>query len=319
MNNEQTTVAELLKSARVARGLSIKAIASDICVRSSYLSAIEAADYNALPGKTFAIGFVRAYALALGQNPVDVVNAFKSEYCPENSDLEIAPVVKATKSPKSIPGWLAPIVGILGASGCWMVLGGSVTTGFMAPTDVPDVVAIEEARLAEVQATIAPSIATAQAEAASMKTSDVFASVDGDSSVSAETGATTSPAAEEITDLPRANSFFAPAVYAGGANDRSVAGNYTLRAVEDSWVRVAQADGTEVWSGILREGQTYRPEANGMLLLSTSNAGGVLLQAGNKEAESLGMRGAFVSDLKLEEARLLTAGEIGERSEFGSD
>ncbi len=312
MNNEQTTVAGLLKSARVERGLSIKYIASDICVRSSYLEAIEAADYEALPGKTFAIGFVRSYAGALGLDATAIVESFKSEYCPEVIAAAV-PSIEATQPTRKIPGWLAPIFGLAGVSACWMVFGG-VTTGFMASTVADNTVEVEEARLAAVQANIiAPTIEAVDAQTAG-----------GDTTLPAiqtVTLVSEAPASanEVLTETVATRSFFTPAAYAGDIENRAVAGNYTLHAVEDSWVRIANPDGTEVWSGVLREGQTYRPEAEGIILLSTSNAGGVLLQVNGGEAESLGDRGAFVSGLKLEDMTLLTEQETGELSEFGSE
>lgn len=319
MNNEQTTVAELLKSARVERKLSIKYVASDICVRSNYLTAIEAADYDALPGKTFAIGFVKSYATALGLDATKIVEAFKVEYCPEVSALQTASALKPAKPSKKVPAWLAPILGLAGASACWVLFGGGVTAGLMTSTVAVNTVAAEEAQLAAVQANIAePTIAetnivvAGQAGEAVSKTITLIASTHENSSAQL-------PAANVEVEARASSSLFAPAVYAAGFEEHAIAGNYTLRAVEDSWVRIARTDGTEVWSGILREGQTYRPQADGVILLSTSNAGGVLLQVSGGEEANLGDRGEIISELKLEDITLLTEQEVGELDEFGSD
>tara|TARA_R110002096_G_scaffold430917_2_gene645515 strand:- start:256 stop:1206 length:951 start_codon:yes stop_codon:yes gene_type:complete len=316
MNNEQTTVAELLKSARVERKLSIKYVAADICVRSNYLTAIEAADYDALPGKTFAIGFVKSYATALGLDASIIIEAFKAEYYPEVSVLEKAPVIKPTKRSRKVPTWLAPIVGLAGASACWVLFGGGVTVGFMTSTVGINTVEVEEAQLAAVQANITePVTAANDVVIAGQAGEAVFERVTRINQATISSSVTL----DVVAETRPAQSFFAPAVYADGFEEHAIAGNYTLRAVEDSWVRVARTDGTEVWSGILREGQTYRPQADGVILLSTSNAGGVLLQITGGEAGSLGDRGAIVSELKLEDATLLTEQEVGELDEFGSE
>ncbi|MEX0300091.1 MAG: helix-turn-helix domain-containing protein [Kordiimonas sp.] len=313
MNNEQTTVAELLKSARVERGLSIKYIASDICVRSSYLEAIEAADYEALPGKTFAIGFVKSYAGALGLDVAEIVEIFKSEY---SSEVAVAavPSIETNQPTRKTPGWLAPIVGLAGVSACWMMFGG-MTSSFMTSTVADNAVEVEEARLAAVQANIAEPTVESPIDAQVEHGDVALSNAQAVSFVSEPVESIDEVLAETV----QSRSFFTPAAYAGDVESRAVAGNYTLHAVEDSWVRIASSDGTEVWSGILREGQTYRPEADGVILLSTSNAGGVLLQVNGGEAESLGDRGAMVSGLKLEDMTLLTEQEAGELSEFGSE
>ncbi|MBL4639782.1 MAG: DUF4115 domain-containing protein, partial [Kordiimonadaceae bacterium] len=100
--------------------------------------------------------------------------------------------------------------------------------------------------------------------------------------------------------------FFTAPLHAAENDIVRVEGDYTLEALEDSWVRLADGDGTEIWSGILREGQSYRPQTSGVLLLSTSNAGGLMLQIGASEAALLGTRGEIVSELKLAEAKHVT-------------
>ena len=72
-----------------------------------------------------------------------------------------------------------------------------------------------------------------------------------------------------------------------------------VTASEDSWVRMARADGTEIWSGILRAGQTYSPQEAGVMLLTTSNAGALTVTQGTETEVSLGHRGEIVSDYAL--------------------
>jgi len=309
MTTEKTTVAELLSAARTEQKIGLKAIASEICVRSSYLVAIEAADYAALPGKTFAIGFVKSYAAALGLDSTKIVEDFKVEYNETVPTEEInlldgtAKVIGSAKSKKNAPSWLSPILGLIGVGTCWMVFGGSVAAPFMAAHITDSGTTIEEAELASVQATLNIE--------ASDTTGTVPRSVNQESpQTSVALPLTAQTPLTAIADSTHPNhSFFATAVYADGDETMSVAGDFMLEAVEDSWVRIAHENGTEMWSGILREGQSYRPQADGTMLLSTSNAGGVMLQVGTGEPEVLGARGGLVSDLKVEDTRLLTVHE----------
>ncbi|MFO7482725.1 MAG: DUF4115 domain-containing protein [Oceanibaculum nanhaiense] len=68
-----------LAQAREGAGYSIADVAGYLRVRKNYLEAIEAERYDALPGRTYAIGFVRAYAELLGLDAARLVNEFKAE------------------------------------------------------------------------------------------------------------------------------------------------------------------------------------------------------------------------------------------------
>jgi len=108
---------------------------------------------------------------------------------------------------------------------------------------------------------------------------------------------------------PASTSLFIPAAYAGTETSVGVAsGNILLEASEDSWVRVARPDGTELWSGILRAGQTYRPHEAGEMLLTTSNAGGLALKQDDAAALYLGARGEIVTDYSLGHENQLAQG-----------
>ena len=58
-----------LKAAREFLGLSLDEVIATTKVRGSYLTAIEAMDVDKLPSRPFTIGYVRASAGALGQDP----------------------------------------------------------------------------------------------------------------------------------------------------------------------------------------------------------------------------------------------------------
>ena len=299
MNTETPAISELLKNARKAQGLTVKAVAQDICVQSSYLKAIENGEYEKLPAHTFAVGFVRSYANALGEDADRVVASFKDECGITKPTAPTVPKSQLGKTRKKIPSWLSPIAGLVGASMCWVALGGSFG-GTPMVADSDSEIAAEKAQLAALQTDL---VETAIPEAS---------------------GA--GPTAFEISDIAAAHveentveentvnqSLFIPAAHA----DTDVlaalpASDVLLAASEDSWVRIARTDGTELWSGILRAGQSYRPSEAGVMLLTTSNAGGLTLTQGAGGAAQLGARGEIVSDYSLsKENQLSEAGPPG--------
>ena len=77
---QASTVGAKLKEARRALGRDINSIADEICVRVRHLEALEEDNHDTLPPQTYAVGFVRSYAAALGLDPDHLSRQFKSEY-----------------------------------------------------------------------------------------------------------------------------------------------------------------------------------------------------------------------------------------------
>ena len=73
------TVAGTLKQARLDSKKSLEDIAKEIRIPVRYLDAIEAQNMEKMPGITYALGYVRAYANHLGLDGQDSVTKFKRE------------------------------------------------------------------------------------------------------------------------------------------------------------------------------------------------------------------------------------------------
>jgi len=72
-------VGDLLKASRMRLGADLHDVASALRIRYPYLEAIEAGRYNDLPGATYAVGFIRAYADHLGLDGEEVLRRYKAE------------------------------------------------------------------------------------------------------------------------------------------------------------------------------------------------------------------------------------------------
>ena len=75
----ESRVAASLRSARLAAGIDLHKAAESLRIRYPYLEAIEAGRFGELPGPTYALGFVRAYAEFLGLDGKQMVRQFKEE------------------------------------------------------------------------------------------------------------------------------------------------------------------------------------------------------------------------------------------------
>jgi len=82
-----------LAAARDARGLSLADAERLTNIRGKYLSALEANDYDALPGRTYARAFLRSYAAALGLQADTFVAEFEGVVPePEEEAIALPPV-----------------------------------------------------------------------------------------------------------------------------------------------------------------------------------------------------------------------------------
>ncbi|ONF96638.1 helix-turn-helix domain-containing protein [Sphingomonas jeddahensis] len=72
-------VGERLRAARERHGMSLAEVGARTRVPLRHLEAIEASNYGALPSPTYAVGFVRAYARAVGEDEVTLARDVRVE------------------------------------------------------------------------------------------------------------------------------------------------------------------------------------------------------------------------------------------------
>ncbi len=75
----ETPVGDILRRARIHYDRSIEDIEKAIRIRASQIEAIEAGRLDELPGRVYAIGFVRSYAEYLGLDADRMVSLFKEQ------------------------------------------------------------------------------------------------------------------------------------------------------------------------------------------------------------------------------------------------
>src|ERR1700759_362572 len=88
------TVGGDLRAARLRRGDEIAQVSRALKIRKDHLEALEEGRLEDLPGKTYAIGFVRSYARHLGLDSDRYVERFKHEISgrSEEQSREPAPI-----------------------------------------------------------------------------------------------------------------------------------------------------------------------------------------------------------------------------------
>lgn len=89
--DDAPTLGAGLRAVRKARGRTLGELSHATRVHTRYLTAIEEGDFSALPSRVFAIGYVRAYAGALGLDEQAAIERFKRE-SPDTSAPLQAPI-----------------------------------------------------------------------------------------------------------------------------------------------------------------------------------------------------------------------------------
>lgn len=107
------TVGQDLRAARQNRGEDLASVSRALKIRKEHLEALEEDKMELLPGRTYAVGFIRSYATYLGLDPVVFVGRFKDEIAGRN-EMTAPPVdVIDEDEHKKLPqGWWA-IAGVV--------------------------------------------------------------------------------------------------------------------------------------------------------------------------------------------------------------
>lgn len=104
-------IGEQLQERREDLGLDLDEIGAMLCIKPAYLAALEQGRTHDLPGPTYAIGFVRAYAEFLGLEPEPVLARFKAEAAGVTARPDLALPVPLGE--RSVPGGALVLVALI--------------------------------------------------------------------------------------------------------------------------------------------------------------------------------------------------------------
>ncbi|HEX7887258.1 MAG TPA: helix-turn-helix domain-containing protein [Phenylobacterium sp.] len=130
------TLGEALRTARQEKGLTLPEVAERTRVRRSYLEAIEEMRLADLPSRPFTIGYIRAYATALGLNPDLATERFKTDEPALDEPLR-APVGMFDDKDPRVAAFLIGALVIIAAIVLWNVAQRAMTAAAPAPPLAP--------------------------------------------------------------------------------------------------------------------------------------------------------------------------------------
>ena len=183
MQSPADPVGNRLAHAREAMGLSLADMVDHTRVQARFLKSIEASDYAALPGRAYAFGFVRSYAVQVGLDPDTIIRDLRLEM--DMAEQAPADLVAAFTpgDPARVPS--AKFAAIAGAAALLLAGGGyGLWHAFSVPdTNLPPLVTDTPAAPAPSAApasapTATPTVSGSSAAASAISGPVVFTALD---------------------------------------------------------------------------------------------------------------------------------------------
>ncbi len=313
-----------LRAKRQSLGWELPDLALSLRIRQPYLEAIEAGRMAELPGLTYALGFVRAYATALGLPGEQMASRFRAE----SGETNIRPALSfpAPVPQRGVPAGALMLLGLVilaGAYSGWYYLSEHQRTPAETVPPIPDRLrpAVQKPAPSPQVASLLP---TASAPAPQPQPPAVVAhpppapapqnaqtlqapvpQVQAPAPPVVQNPSQPAPAQAAPTPAPPAPAVAAPALPTAPAGTRIV-----VKANADAWITVKQPGEAPALNRLMHAGETWPvPAGKPGLLLTTGNAGGTELDVDGTPIANLGGSGAVRRDLKLD-ADALKAGPL---------
>jgi cytoskeleton protein RodZ len=118
------TVGQDLRAARLRRGDDLASVSRVLKIRKDHLEALEEDRVDALPGRTYAVGFVRSYADYLGLDSAQCVERFKAEISGQPTEAAHITVIEEDEIRQLPQGWkiIVGVVVVLLLYGAWQLI-----------------------------------------------------------------------------------------------------------------------------------------------------------------------------------------------------
>ena len=296
---KENKVGLLLKEMRNKQGKSFAEISQDLCIRQSYLEAIENSDYNNIPEYPYGIGFIRSYADYLGLDGNNIVKMYKEEaeadFRKKHPYYVMEPQVEATvQSKKYLLISLVAIIVLYAAWNAYNTITWSTeeqeetpaaetlaSTNTVVeenneefPLRVEDYSMVEETPANEVEQTTENAMAEVSTPAAEQENAP--------QQITMTNASFEEPAKQEETSLPKEEKNVTKEEPKAEVAKPGKSG-LTVNVLKETWIEVKN-DKTLYISKVLQAGDSYTlPKAND-LKLSVGRADGVEIMYKGKKA-----------------------------------
>jgi len=332
-----TGVGALLKASRLRVGEELRDIAGILKIRHVYLEAIEDGRFEDLPGTTYTLGFVRAYAEHLGLDSGEVIRQFKyqeSDVDPR-SQLDFPEPIPEASVPGGAIIFIGVVVAVL-AYGAWFMnssedgffkdliaplpdrfakMAGEPKTGKKAETKKaePETAATEQTQPTQ------PTPGETQGEAKPTEPAQEPppAQSQPETAQQPKPAETPKPLTEPVTepaDEPKPEKIAETTPETPKPKPAAEqASRIIVRAKTNSWIQVRDDTANELLlTRLLRAGDSYTVPGRSGLMLSTGNAGALEILVDGKAVPPIGTEGVVRRKILLDADKLKAGTAVSE-------
>lgn len=319
-----------LQRHRDERGLSLDDVETLTRIRRTYLEAMEAGDWEALPPGAYTRGFLRNYARALGVSRASVMRMYAKERPTEarlpepqlisqplinepriTMELVLASVIMVVALVMLlwvVQSYLLPAVRIAGLDGTPAATPATATGAPTRPTSEPR--ATTRALATSTPPGQLVVVPLESGTPGTPGTAGPTAPPAGASGTSSPPASATPGATQAASATPRGGPATAAPPATGTARGGTPAPDVggilvEVRATGNAWLRIF-TDGEEAYEGFLRDGDAWKGQARGRVRIRMGNAGDTVITLNGRTLDLLGGRG----DVLEREWRLLPDGNI---------
>jgi cytoskeleton protein RodZ len=309
---------DALRQQRKALGLNLADVAAALRIKPAYLAALEVGRPDQVPGHTYAIGFMRAYADHLGLESDEVLRRFKQESTAfaRKPDLSF-PMPLGERSVPDVGMLLVALILALCGYGTWYYLSTGESSRPARVAEVPAELLPPKPEQRPKELTVPHSIealaappVTARAEdpPAPSDTASASAGQPAASAIVTSSRTLTAPAAapglppDASENVTQTAALARPPQSTSSAADTST--RIVIRAIADSWVQIRDAGQSALLTRLLKVGEAYTVPYRPGVSMRTGNAGGLEITVDGEPAPPLGRMGT-IRNVALEPQALI--------------
>jgi cytoskeleton protein RodZ len=281
------TVGQDLRAGRLRRGDDLATVSKALKIRKDHLEALEEDRFESLPGRTYAIGFVRSYAEYLGLDPVESVERFKSEIAGRDDAPKQAAFHTEGEERRLPHGWVIIAVVVV-----LLVFYGAYRLARTADTLLSESVAPVPSRIAPPVRKGPPQPKVVQAplqHVAPATVPDQSTTAVSPPPPASAAGAQTGTQAQTGDQQTSPDGISPPPAEGHVYGQQNTGARVVLRAIRATRILVEGNDGTIYINRLLQQGDTYRVPDDVGLTLSTPDANALQVEL---DGQMMGVVGA---------------------------
>lgn len=251
-----------LRRARENKGLTLEAVAAQLNLRPATLQNLEDDRYDALPGTTFIRGYIRSYANALGLDGDVISKQYVQVEQPREGVKPLQNIERKSRARFFLISFLLLLIVIAGLAGYWWI---EQKDNRQSQSDKQTL--LNKVEVEGVDGTLhIQSLDELNAQTAGMDIEEIQMP-------------TLEPEPESVVTAEKNVAATEPAAAVNQQDELE------LSFIQDSWVRVTDAQGNEIASGLKRAGEVLKLVGDGPFEIHLGYAKGVFITFNGQQVD----------------------------------